>query len=156
MIWEARQYRGCAVICVTVSYSATRAAGFAETRDETARTRTHPRLQQCLHTRYTRRRAASLTAAPEKMNNSRSMLHHASLFSAVPVHTSPLAPRTSGWLCSTASVASALVRRGRSRAAAAASSALLVAALAAREISSAKSGRVHWAKGFVIRLLDAM
>jgi hypothetical protein len=78
------------------------------------------------------------------------MLHHACLLSALPVHTSPLAPRTSGWRCSAASVASASMRRGRSCAAAAASSALPAVAYAAREISSAKSGREHWAKGFVI------
>jgi hypothetical protein len=38
------------------------------------------------------------------------MLHHACLLSAVPVHSSPLAPRTSGWRCSAASVAAASER----------------------------------------------
>ena len=154
--WEARQRTGCAVSCARSSCPAAAAAGCDRTRDINAHTRTRPRLQHCLHTRYTRRRAASLTAAPDALSKSRSMLHHACLLSAAPVHTSPLAPRTSGWRCSAASVASASARRGRSCAAAAASSALPAAAHAAREISSAKSGREQWAKGFVIEACDAM
>ncbi len=156
LIWKARQYRGCAVSCARSSCLATRAAGCNEKQDVTAHTRTRPRLQHCLHTMYTRRRSSSLTAAPDALDKSRSLLHHARSLSAVSVHTSPLAPQTSGWRCSTASVASASARRGRSCAAAAASSALPAAAHASREISSAKSGREHRAKGFVIGAGGAM
>jgi hypothetical protein len=147
--WEARQRTGCAVNCARSSYPAAAAAGCNRARDMNAHTRTCPRLQHCLHTRYTRRRSASLTAAPDALNKSRSMLHHACLLSAAPVHTSPFAPRTSGWRWNAASAASASARRGRSCAAAAASSALP----AERKTSSAKSGRAHWAKGFVMRLV---
>ena len=73
-----------------------------------AHARTRTRLQHCLHTTYTRRRSASLTATPDALNKSRSMMHHACSLSAVPLHTSPLAPRTSGWRCSTASVVEAM------------------------------------------------
>ena len=38
----------------------------------------------------------------DALNKSRSMMHHACSLSAVPLHTSPLTPRTSGWRCSTA------------------------------------------------------
>jgi hypothetical protein len=73
------------------------------------------------------------------------MLHHACLLSAVPVHSSPLAPRKSDQNRS-----SALEKDGRSWVAAAVSSALQAATRAARNISSAKSGREQRAKGFVI------
>ena len=145
LIWEARQRTGCAVSCARSSRPTAGAAGCDRTRDINAHTRTRPRLEHALQTRYTRRRAASLTAAPADVDKSRSMLHHARLLSAVPVHTSPLSPRTRDQNSS-----SALEKDGRSCAAAAASSALQAATRAARYISSAKSGREQWANGFVI------
>ena len=43
----------------------------------------------------TRRRSSSLmAAAPDALNKSRSIVHYASSLSAVPVHTSPVAPQT--------------------------------------------------------------
>ncbi len=60
------------------------AAGTDRIRVINAHTRTRPRLQHCLHTMYMRRRSASLTATPDALNKSRSMMHHACSLSAVP------------------------------------------------------------------------
>jgi hypothetical protein len=134
--------------------AAAAAAGCNRTRDINAHTRTRPRPLHCLQPDEELRR--SRLAAPDALNKSRNMQHHACLLSALPVHSSPLATRTSGLRCSAASVVSASATRGRSCAAAAASSALHAAARAAEKISSEKSGREQWAKGFVIGACAAM
>ena len=41
----------------------------------------------------------AVVVGADALNKSRSMMHHACSLSAVPLHTSPLAPRTSGWRC---------------------------------------------------------
>ena len=88
---------------------------------------------------------------PGTSKNSLSMLHHARLLSAVPVHTSPLEPRTRGCRCRTASARSTSAKTGEMRVTAAALRALEDDARDARTISCIISDRRHWVKRLVKR-----